>query len=81
MKKFFNITEKYKFEWNDLRACITIINVILIILFGLKVSWFGLATACFGLVKSLTGDRHINGLLMYVANIVLNSYFLSLLYF
>ena len=81
MKKFFNINEKYKFEWNDLRAFITIINVVLIILFGLKVSWFGLTTASAGLIKNLTGDRHINGLLMYLSNIVLNIYFLTLLYF
>lgn len=80
MKKFFNITESYKFEWNDIRAIITILNVVLIILFGLKVSWFGLAIACFGLIKNLTGDRHINSLLMYISNIVLNSYFLNLLY-
>ena len=28
MKDFFKINEPYKFEWNDLRAFITVINVI-----------------------------------------------------
>ena len=51
MKNFFHIESTYKFEWNDLRAFITIINVILIILFGLQVAWFGLAIALIGIIK------------------------------
>jgi len=80
MKRFFKIASPhYIFEWNDLRCVITMLNVALIMLFGLKISWFGLAVALVGLVKELTGNRHINSLLMYCANIVLNSYFISLL--
>ena len=30
MKKFFRIENPYEFEWNDLRAFITVLNVILI---------------------------------------------------
>lgn len=81
MRKFFNINEKYKFEMNDLRAGIQILNVALIIFFGLSVSWFGLTIAVCGIVKDLTKDRHINGLLMHTATAVLNIYFLKLLYF
>lgn len=81
MKRFFNINEKYKFEMNDLRAGIQILNVALIILFGLSVSWFGLTVAVCGVVKDLTKDRKINGLLMHTATAVLNIYFLKLLYF
>lgn len=80
MKKFFKIETAYKFEWNDLRAFITIINVLLIMIFGLSISWFGLAVAFFGLVKDFTTDRHINGILMHSAGILLNTYFLYLLY-
>lgn len=79
MKDFFNITSSYKFEWNDLRAIITVINVTLIILFGLQVAWFGLAVTVFGMVKELTGNRHINCLVSYLATIVLNVYFITLL--
>ena len=78
--KFFNIESKYKFEWNDLRALAMIVNVVLIMIFGLSISWFGLGIAVFGLVKDLTSDRHINGMLMHIASMVLNIYFLILLY-
>ena len=81
MRKFFGIEEKYKFEMNDLRAGIQILNVFLIILFGLSVSWFGLTVAVCGIVKDLTKDRKINGLLMHTATAILNIYFLKLLYF
>lgn len=80
IKKFFNITEKYRFEWNDLRAGMTLLNVILIIIFGLSISWFGLSIAIFGMIKELTGNRRINCLLMYVANFILNAHLLMLFY-
>ena len=80
MKKFFRIEENYKFEWNDLRAFVTVINVILIMIYGLSISWFGLGVALIGIIKDLTTDRHVNGLLMHLANVVLNVYFLIQLY-
>ena len=80
MKKFFRIEEGYKFEWNDLRCFVTVINVILIMIYGLSIAWFGLFVALFGIVRDLTTDRHINGLIMHLANVVLNSYFLLLYY-
>jgi hypothetical protein len=80
VKKFFNIEHSYKFEWNDLRTVLTVINVLLIIIFGVAGSWFGLAISLFGIVKELTGNRHINCLVSYVATIVLNIYFITLLW-
>jgi hypothetical protein len=80
IKNFFNIKTSYKFEMNDLRAFIQIVNVALIMMFGLSVSWFGLALAVFGLIKDFTTDRHINSILMHMASGVLNIYFLTLLY-
>lgn len=80
IKRFFNIETAYKFEMNDLRAVIQILNVALIMMFGLSVSWFGLALAVFGLIKDFTTDRHINSILMHTASGVLNIYFLTLLY-
>lgn len=80
MKAFFGITEPYQFEWNDLRAGIQILNVVLIMMFGLSVSWFGLAIALFGVVKDLTNRRHINDILMHLSSVILNIYFLTLLY-
>ena len=81
MLKFFKIEERYKFEMNDLRAFIQVVNVALIMMFGLSVSWFGLTVAICGIVKDLTKDRHINGLVMHAATAILNIYFLKLLYF
>lgn len=80
MKKFFRIEEDYKFEWNDLRAFITVLNVILIMIYGLSISWFGLGVAVVGVVKDLTTDHRINGLLMHLTNVVLNVFFLIQLY-
>lgn len=80
IKKFFRIEENYKFEWNDLRCAITLINIALIMIFGLKISWFGLAVAVIGLIKDFTSDRHINGILMHLGSAVLNGYFLMLYY-
>lgn len=80
MKKFFRIEDAYTFEWNDLRCFITVINVILIMIYGLSISWFGLAVAAIGVVKDLTTDRRINGLLMHSANVILNVYFLLIFY-
>ena len=80
MKEFFRVNEPYRFEWNDLRAFITVINVVLIMIYGLSIAWFGLAIALIGVVKDLTVDRRINGLIMHLANVALNVYFLVVLY-
>lgn len=80
MKNFFNFENGYKFEWNDFRCFITVLNVILIMMYGLSISWFGLAVAVIGIVKDLTTDRKVNGLLMHVANAILNIYFLLMYY-
>ena len=77
MKKFFGIEAPYRFAWNDLRCFVTIVNVVLIMIYGLSIAWFGLAVALVGIVKDLTTDHKINGLLMHLANTVLNVYFLA----
>lgn len=81
VKEFFKIEESYKFEYNDLRCAITVINVILIMIFGLSIAWFGLAVALVGIIKDLKVDRHINGLVMHLSSVALNVYFLIILYF
>lgn len=80
MRKFFNIENGYKFEWNDLRCFITVINVVLVMIYGLSISWFGLAIAVIGVIKDLTTDRKINGLLMHISSVALNVYFLLIYY-
>lgn len=80
MKNFFRIESGYKFEWNDLRCFITVVNVILIMMYGLSIAWFGLGVAVIGIIKDLTTDRRINGLIMHLANVSLNIYFLLIYY-
>lgn len=80
MKQFFGIEGKYKFEWNDLRCFATVINVMLIMIYGLSIAWFGLFIAIIGIIKDLTTDRKINGLLMHFSSVVLNIYFLLIYY-
>ena len=80
MKNFFRIESGYKFEWNDLRCFITVVNVILIMRYGLSIAWFGLGVAAIGVIKDLTTDRRINGLIMHLANVSLNIYFLLIYY-
>ena len=80
MKKFFRIdADGYKFEWNDLRALLQIINVMLIVFAGFNVgAIFGLVIGGLGLLKDLTIDRHINGMVLHLASIALNVYILCM---
>lgn len=76
--------KNYKFEWNDLRCLITIINVVLIMIYGLSIAWFGLAVGVFGVIKDLCDIKkdnfRWNGVIMHGANIALNIYFIIMLY-
>lgn len=81
MRNFFNIETAYRFEWNDLRALTMILNVIFVMIFGFSASWFGLTIAVVGIIKDLTNpQRHCNDIMMHAASVVLNCYFLSLMY-
>jgi hypothetical protein len=68
---------KYRFEYNDLRAAITVINVILIMKYGLSIAWFGLIVAFIGMIKDVSVDRKWNGFIMHSANLILNVFFLA----
>ena len=76
VREFFGIKSKYQFEWGDLRALVTIINVVLIMVFGLSVAWVGLAIAFIGVVRDLTKERRVSGLVMHLAGVALNLYFI-----
>ena len=80
IKTFFHIEGAYKFDYNDLRALSMIINVILIMTLGLISSWFGLAVAVVWLIVDLIKGPRINGMLLNVASIILNIYFLTQFY-
>ena len=79
MRNYFNLTAPYKFEYNDLRCLVTVVNIILIMIYGLSIAWFGLAVAVIGVIKDLAVDHRINGLIMHLANVALNIYFILLI--
>ena len=81
MRKFFNITaRKYEFDYNDIRCFLTLINVVMIIIFGLSVAWIGLAIAVFGTVRDMVcEERKINSTIQHLAMIILNLYFAMIL--
>lgn len=81
MRKFFNITaDKYIFDYNDIRCLLTLVNVILVITFGLSVAWIGLAIAVFGTVRDMVcEERKINSTIQHLTMIVLNIYFVTLM--
>lgn len=76
MKKFFRIDGTYKFEWNDIRCILMVINAILIIHFGLSLAWLGLTIAFFGIVKDLLIDRRINGFILHLSSAIIYIYLL-----
>ena len=76
MKKFFGFSSSYKFEVNDLRAIFTLVNIILILVFGASFAWIGLTVAALGLIKDFIYDRHINGIIIHLSNVILNIIFL-----
>jgi hypothetical protein len=78
MKKFFYINEPYRFEWNDLRALLQVVNLVLILTFGVHMAWIGLALAVFGVCKDLSQKRHINDLVLHLSSTILNIYLLTL---
>jgi hypothetical protein len=78
VKQFFGIKERYKFEWNDLRCFLTVINVLLIMTIGFEVAWFGLAISLLGFVRDMISERRVSGTIMHLSTIVLNGYFVYL---
>lgn len=77
IKKFFRIETEYKFEWNDLRALLMIINVALIVFWSFNSgAIFGLIVASLGLLKDLLIDRHLNGIVLHFASMILNVFIL-----
>jgi len=74
MRKFFNITTPYKFEWSDIGCLSTILNVVLIITIGLSASWFGLFINLVEIVLDFADRRRINLLLIHLVSLILKNY-------
>lgn len=81
MKNWFNLTQPYKFEWNDLFSLLNWINLFLVIHFGLAASWFGCAVAIVCIIDDIVEVRRINLTLLHGSILALNIHFLLMLYF
>lgn len=77
MKKFFSITTPYRFERMDLAAIFAVFNTTAIIVWN-RGAWVGLPVNVVGLIWDLRAKPHINNVVMRLALIVMNIYFLTL---
>lgn len=79
IKKFFRITEKkYVFEWCDISAILTILNVTLVLAGFWFAPIFGLMNCVLSLVLNVKFKAHINMYVIQIYLVVLNIYFLTL---
>lgn len=78
-KNFFNITQSYVFDYNDIRCVLTLFNVTMIVIFGLSVAYIGLTIAIFGTVRDMIiTDRKLNSTIIHATNIILYLFLINL---
>lgn len=80
MKNHFELNAPYHFEWNDIFAPANLINTILVIMFGLVASWFGLAICVACIIDDIFEVRRINLTCLHASIAILNIYFLLMFY-
>ncbi len=61
---------KYKFEVNDLRCILTLLNIVLILKFDIRWGWFGVLLAALGIIKDYMTDKKISSIIMHSANLI-----------
>ena len=77
MKKFFGIEEKqYVFEWGDISALLTVLNVFFIVMGMWWAPFFGLVNCVLAIVSMIKSNAHLNAYIIQMALIVLNIFFL-----
>lgn len=76
MKKFFGINGDFYFEWEDLSALLTVLNVALVLMGFWFAPILGLVNCAVNLIRLPQSQGHVNMYTMNLALIVLNLYFL-----
>lgn len=76
MRAFFGIEENYTFEWCDLSALLTILNVTLVLCGVAFAPLIGIINSAISLIVLVLNKGHINAYALNLALIVLNTYFL-----
>ena len=78
MKEFFGIKEKhYVFEWGDISALLTVLNVFFVLTGYTWAPILGLINSTLTLVLCVRSQAHLNMYIMQIALIKLNLYFLK----
>lgn len=78
MKKLFSIEEsKYVFEWNDVVAFLTIVNVVCVMLGCAFAPWIAIGNCLLSLVLNVKYKVHLNLYVIQVALVILNIFFLK----
>ena len=75
MKKLlahFELTTPYKFELNDLRAILSVINLWSIVTRNETLIFICVLTAVFGIVNDIIFNRRINGLVIHFSTLAIN---------
>lgn len=75
MKKLlahFELTTPYKFELNDLRAVLSIMNLWSIVARNEALIFICVLTAAFGIVNDIIFNRRINGLVIHFSTLAIN---------
>ena len=80
MRDYFELNKPYRFEWNDVFGLANFINTILVILFGLVASWFGLAICIACIIDDIIEVRRFNLMFLHLSIAILNIYFLLTFY-
>jgi len=81
IKKWFNLTVPYHFEWNDIFSALNWINFLLVVRFGLVASWFGCAVALVCIIDDIIEVKRLNLTFLHGSILALNVHFLLMLYF
>ena len=80
LKNYFNLTTPYRFEWNDWVGGANALNLFLVVKFGLVASWFGLIVNLACVLYDIIAIRRINLTVLHFSVVLLNAYFLGVLY-
>lgn len=80
MKNYFKLNLPYHFEWNDWVGPANMLNLFLVIKFGLIASWFGLAINLACIVYDIITIKRINLIILHLSIVLMNAYFLNQFY-
>ena len=77
MKNFFGIEEKqYVFEWGDVSALLTVLNVFFIVMGIWWAPFFGLANCLLAFILNVKSKAHLNAYIIQISLVMLNVFFL-----